>query len=129
MRGVPTPRNTYQAATTQAVKLGVEVKVDNREPGPQKFEARARTGAAEQERVKARQRLAEDQAATGPSVRVCVLFGPAKAAQLRGVFGLAFPPGFPMAAHSLSYGSSLCRSHRPPTTGRLWAVAPIAQEP
>ena len=74
--------------------------------GPQKFEARARTRAAELGRVKARQRLAEDQAATGPSVRVCVLFGPAKVAQLRGVFGLAFPPGFPMAAHSLSYGSS-----------------------
>jgi len=33
--------------------------------GPEKFEARARTGAAEQERVKARQRLTEDQAATG----------------------------------------------------------------
>ena len=33
--------------------------------GPEKFEERARTGAAEQERVKARQRLAEDQAATG----------------------------------------------------------------
>jgi hypothetical protein len=33
--------------------------------GPQKFEARARTGGAEQERVNARQRLAEDQVATG----------------------------------------------------------------
>jgi len=32
VRGVPTSGNAYHAATTQAVQLGVEVKVDNREP-------------------------------------------------------------------------------------------------
>ena len=51
--------NGYQAATTQAVELHVEVRSTTENQGPKKFEARARAEAAEQERVKARQSLAE----------------------------------------------------------------------
>jgi hypothetical protein len=77
--------NECQAATTPAVQLDVEVRATTEDQCPQKFEARARAKAAEQERVKARRgwQNIRHQPGIGKSAR---FIGPAKVAHLRSVF-------------------------------------------
>ena len=75
------------------------LRSSKQEPGPE-----CRTGTS-QGPPKAGSRSGSNRA----SVRMRVLLDRQRPRNY-GAFGLAFPPGFPMAAHSLSYGFSLCRS-------------------
>lgn len=91
--------NTYQAATTQAVELDVEARSTTENQGlrSSKQEPEPKLPSRNESRLAKGWRNIK-QPGIGESAR---FIGPAKAAQLRGVVGLAFPPGFPMAAHSL----------------------------
>jgi hypothetical protein len=101
MRGVPTPWNAYKAATTQAVQLGVEVKVDNREPrSPEvrrKSQDRSWRAGTSQGPPKADRRSGSKRA----SVRMRVLLDRQRP-RTTGRLWACVPSSFPMAVHSLS---------------------------